>query len=114
MAKTGASGGPSGFRPFWAQFCGAFPERHFEVEEGIESGDRVAVRWRARLFHGGDTLGTPATNKHVEITGIAFAYVRDGQLQEGWNNWDSLELARDIEALAPIKPYMPNQSIGAQ
>jgi len=41
------------------------------------------------------------------VTGIAFAHVRDGQLQEGWNNWDSLELARQIEALAPIRPILP-------
>lgn len=99
--------GPAGFRPFWAQFCDTFPERHFVVEDGVESGDRVAIRWRARLLHGGNAMGTQATNKWVEITGIAFAYVRNGQLQEGWNNWDSLELARAIDALAPIQPYVP-------
>ena len=99
--------GPAAFRPFWEQFCAAFPERTFAVEEGLELGDRVAVRWRAELFHGTDALGSPATHKWIPVTGIAFACVRDGQLHEGWNNWDSLELARQIDALAPVKPFVP-------
>lgn len=99
--------GPAEFRWFWTQFCEAFPTRRFTVEDVVESGDKVAVRWRARLIHGGDALGPAPTGKEVVVTGIAFAHVRDGQLQEGWNNWDSLELARQIEALAPIRPILP-------
>ena len=99
--------GPAGFKPFWAQLCATFPTRHFVVEDSVEAGDKVAVRWRARMVHGGDALGSAPTGQEVEVTGMSFVRVRDGQLLEGWNNWDALEMATKINAIHTIKPLAP-------
>jgi ketosteroid isomerase-like protein len=101
--------GPAGFKPFWAQLCATFPERHFVVEDSVKSGDKVAIRWRARLLHGGNALGPEATGEEIEVTGMSFVRVRDGRILEGWNNWDSLTMATRINALQPIKPLMPTR-----
>src|SRR5262245_40499679 len=53
--------GPEGFRTFYQQFMGAFPDIQISIDDIISSGDRVAVRFTIRATHHGDHLGVPAT-----------------------------------------------------
>ena len=50
------------------------------------------------MTHTGDHLGMPATGKQVRITGITIARIRDGQVIEGWDNWDQLGMLQQIGA----------------
>jgi steroid delta-isomerase-like uncharacterized protein len=93
--------GPSGFKPFHQIFLNAFPDLHIDVEDVIEEGDRIAIRWTATGRHTGDSLGFPATNQQMRVSGATFAQIKDGKLVEGWNNFDALTMMQQLGALPP-------------
>jgi predicted ester cyclase len=72
----------------------AFPDITTTVEDAFGLEDKVVVRWSATMTHRGDALGIPATGKHVRITGMTIVRIANGQIVEGWDNWDQLSHAR--------------------
>lgn len=93
--------GPAAFKPFVERMRGAFPDFALTIEDTVAEGDRVAARWTARMTHRGDHLGIPATGKEVIITGMTIVRVRDGQIVEGWNNWDIAGMMHQLGAAQP-------------
>jgi steroid delta-isomerase-like uncharacterized protein len=89
--------GASGFKPFFRNFRGAFPDIEVIVEDAIAEGDQVAARCRVRATHAGDHLGFAATQRPMEITGITFARVRDGKIVEAWNNFDFMGMFQQLQ-----------------
>lgn len=87
--------GPKGFVPFVEQIRGAFPDVKVTVEDAFGADDKVTVRWSARMTHTGNGLG-PATNKPVRITGITIVRISNGQIVEGWDNWDQLGMLEQM------------------
>ena len=77
--------GPAGFLPFFHDFRRLASDIHFTVHDVVESGEKVAARWSVRL--------RPIVNAEpgppIELTGMSFVRIRNGQLIEGWNNWDA-------------------------
>ena len=88
--------GASGFKPFFQNFRGAFPDIEVVVEDTIAEGDRVAARCTVRATHAGDTLGFAATQKPIEIGGISIVRVCDGKIVEAWNHFDFLRLQQQL------------------
>jgi steroid delta-isomerase-like uncharacterized protein len=80
--------GPAGFKPFFRQFRDAFPDIQVTVEDAVVEGDMIVTRCSVRGTHHGDTLGVAATMRPVQFTGMCMARVRNGQIVEGWNNFD--------------------------
>jgi steroid delta-isomerase-like uncharacterized protein len=93
--------GPEEFLRFYEKLRGAIPDIHFTVHEVIESGQTAAGRWTATGTHQGDHLGPKATNNAVKVTGMSFLRAVDGQITEGWSEWDQLTLATVIGAVQP-------------
>ncbi len=93
--------GPVAFKPFVERMRGAFPNFELTIDDTITEGDKGAARWTARMTHRGDHLGLPATGKQVVITGMSIIRVRDGQIVEGWNNWDISGLMQQLGADRP-------------
>ncbi|HEY0006621.1 MAG TPA: ester cyclase [Pyrinomonadaceae bacterium] len=91
--------GPSGFKPFFQKFRGAFPEIVVTVEDAITEGDKVAARCTVRGTHLGDTLGFKATEQPIELTGICLARLRDGQIVEAWNSFDFMSMFQQLNVL---------------
>jgi len=91
--------GPAAFRQFWQKFCGAFPDLRIEIEDVIAEGDKTAARFSFRGTHRGDHLGPPATTKPIIATGITITRWRDGQIVEGWNEFDAMRLFQQIGAI---------------
>lgn len=91
--------GPADFKVFHSKFLKAFPSLKVEVMDTVVEGDKFAVRCVVRGRHEGDDLGFAATQKDVEITGIAMARVKDGKFAETWNNFDFLSLYSQLGAL---------------
>jgi steroid delta-isomerase-like uncharacterized protein len=91
--------GAAGFKPFFRNFRGAFPDIEIVVEDTIAEGDKVAARCTVRATHAGDQLGYAATQRTMDITGIAIVRVRDGQIVEAWNNFDFLSMSRQLGVL---------------
>ena len=74
----------------------AFPDIAFHVEEMIEDGDEIVVRWSARCTHTGDYFGIPATGKSAVITGMNTWRMADGKAVEGWVSRDDLGLLQQL------------------
>jgi steroid delta-isomerase-like uncharacterized protein len=88
--------GPTGFKPFYEAFRGAFPNIEVVVEDMIAEGDRVVARCSVRGKHVGDHLGFAATNAPVAFDGIAIVRIRDGKIVEAWNNFDFMTMNRQL------------------
>jgi steroid delta-isomerase-like uncharacterized protein len=98
--ETGATlKGPAGFKPFFRNFRGAFPDIKVIVEDTVAEGDKVAARCTLRATHAGDSLGFAATHKPMEINGIAIVRIRDGKIVEAWNNFDFMSMSRQLGTL---------------
>ena len=67
-------------------------------------GDKVAVRCRVKGTHAGDGLGFPATQKPIEVTGIAIARVENQKIVGAWNNFDFLALYQQMGVLSLNAP----------
>ena len=90
--------GPAEFVPFVERLRGAFPDINVAIEDAFGAEDKVVLRWSATMTHRGDHLGMPATGQKVRITGMTIARIVDKQIIEGWDNWDQLEMLKQIGA----------------
>jgi steroid delta-isomerase-like uncharacterized protein len=79
---------PSDFKQSRRKMLDAFPDLRLTVEDAIEQGEKVVVRWSARGTHTGDGLGLPATNRPIEIRGMTWLEFRDRQVVRGWDSWN--------------------------
>jgi steroid delta-isomerase-like uncharacterized protein len=91
--------GTRDFRPFHTQFRGAFPGIYVVVEDTIAEGDKVAARCSVRGKHSGAHLGFAPSNATVEFTGMVIVRIKDGKIVEGWNNFDFMQMYRQIGAI---------------
>lgn len=91
--------GRDGFKEAASQFRSAFSEIHVRVDDVISEGDKMAVRWTARIKHTGNGLGIAPTGESATLQGMSFLEMRDGLLYRGWNAFD---LATTISRLGAI------------
>jgi steroid delta-isomerase-like uncharacterized protein len=94
--------GPAGFKPFFRQFKGAFPDMNIRIDRTVTEGEMIALHCTVTGTHRGDALGIAATGKPVTFTGIAMGRVRNGQLVEGWNAFDFLSLYQQVGMVAAL------------
>lgn len=88
--------GPKDFVPFAERIRGAFPDLKMTIEDAFGAGDRVALRWTANMTHAGGHLGMAPTNRQVKVGGITIMRFSNGQVVEGWDNWDQHGLMKQI------------------
>ena len=74
----------------------AFPDLHFAIEDQIEDGDRVAMRWRATGTHRGPFGPVPPTNRPIEIDGVIFDQLENGKVRERWEQWDQAVMLQQL------------------
>lgn len=88
--------GPEEFIKFVKEIRGAFPDIKVEVEDIFGADDKVVMRWSATMTHTGDALGMAPSGRSVRSRGITIARLVDGQVVEGWDNWDQLGMLVQI------------------
>ena len=93
------SQGHAEFKQFYQAMRAACPDIHVTLEKVIEQGDTAFARWTATLTHTGDGLGMPPTGRQIKLSGMSALRIRDGEIVEGWNNWDQIGLARELGVL---------------
>lgn len=98
-APPGTAPGRDGVRNLMAYFRGAFPDFHFSIEETIEEGDKIAVRYTVSGTHLGELFGIPPTGKTVSVGGISIYRVAGDRLQEAWVQYDALGLMQQLGAV---------------
>ena len=97
-AAPGEGPGRTGLTQFVADLHRAFRDLNVTIEEQLVDGDKVTTRWTVTGIHQGEFAGIPATGKAVAITAINIHRVVNGQIQEGWLNWDALAFLQQVGA----------------
>jgi len=96
---AGEKRGRDGFRRLVITYRTAFPNMRLTVGQQIAEGDLVVTRWTARGTHRGALFGTPPTNRDVTVQGIVISRIRDGQIAEEFECYDSLGMFRQLGAV---------------
>ena len=93
---TGDTKGPQGTRELIEGYRSAFPDIEIRIEEQVAEGDLVVTRWTGTGTHKGELMGVAPTGKGTTVTGVTIDKIKDGQIVESWNNWDTLGLMRQL------------------
>ena len=92
--------GPQEFRPFYTVFREAFPNMMIVVEDVVAEGDKVAARCSVRAKHEGEFMGRAATQAPVEFSGMTIVRIYNGKIVEAWNNFDFMQLHKQVGLIA--------------
>ena len=90
--------GRDGIRGLWKIFLDAFPDLESSVDDMIQEGDKLALRWTVTGTHTGEFLGIPPTNKTIKLPITEVFKIADGQLVEAWDQYDRMHLMEQIGA----------------
>jgi predicted ester cyclase len=91
--------GPDGLREMVEGYREVVGGLNVTVDHQFAEGDHVATRFTVRGTHDGELMGTAATGREVEFTGITISRCRDGRIAEEWEITDALGLLAQIGAL---------------
>ena len=70
----------------------AFPDLVTTIDDIVEEGDRLAIRWHSQGTHTGTMFGVPPTRRTVSVYGVTFAHFSGDQVVEEWVTWDPRQL----------------------
>ena len=96
--------GHDGARHFYEQLWSAFPDARLSLEDVLETGDRVAIRYTLHGVHANEFYGTRATGVPTEIEGMAWIRFADGQAIEVWQTSGTLDTIVRLAARASPAP----------
>ena len=91
--------GPEAFKKFHRAFIAAYPDLKVLVEDTVVEGDKIAARCRVTGSHLGHGIGLAPTNQPVEFTGMVIVRVKDGKIIEAWNEFNFMEMYKQLGAL---------------
>ena len=74
------------------------PDLRVEIEDMIEEGDQVAVRYICRGTHLASLVGEAVTSNPITVTGCTVFRFADGRIAEDWEVLDEAEMMRQIGA----------------
>src|SRR5687767_6813645 len=86
-----------GVKSFVSQFLSSFPDLQHTVEEMIEEGDQVAVRFSAGGTHSGTWLRFAPTGRSIHYAGVTLARIAEGKIVEHQTWWDKAALIEQLE-----------------
>ena len=95
-AVPGETPGRDGLKQFVTDLHTAWADLNFVVEDQVAEGDKVTTRWTVTGTHQGEFAGVPATGKPISVSGTNIHRVTDGQIQEGWLDWDALGMMQQL------------------
>ena len=81
----------------------AFPDLQYTVEDILEEGDRVVIRYKGKGTHRGIFRGIPPTGKHMQYSGMLIWRFADGKLAEHWAVSDVLGMLQQLDVLPPTE-----------
>ena len=88
----------AGFKQGARWIRSGLPDFRVEVEDVIEDGDKIAVRFIGRGTHSGSLAGEAPTSKAVAMHGIMIYRFRDGLIAEDWEAMDEQQLLKQISS----------------
>jgi steroid delta-isomerase-like uncharacterized protein len=94
-----SSRGGAEFKEFYHRQRSATPDVKINLDQVVQEGDTAFARWTVTMTHTGDGFGIPPTNKTITLKGMSACRASHGKIAEGWNIWDQIGLARQLELL---------------
>jgi len=89
--------GQAGVQDFLGMLTAAAPDLRLDIEDMVEDGDRVAVRFTLSGTHSGaPLLGVEATGNRFDLNAINIYRVADRRVAETWQLSDGLGLHRAV------------------
>ncbi|MEU4240639.1 ester cyclase [Actinoplanes sp. NPDC026619] len=92
----GGAGDRDTFLDWLRWYPNAFAGQQPSLEDVIDGGDRVVVRYVVRSTYRGGYLDLPARGQDVEETGIIIFRFSDGKIAETWFEGNDLEVAQQL------------------
>jgi predicted ester cyclase len=92
----GGSGDRAAFATWLRWYPEAFADQRAVLEDVIESGDRLVVRYTITSTYRGGYLDLPAEGQGVRETGIIIFRMAGGKVAESWFEGNDLEVAQQI------------------
>ena len=96
---AGVAPGLANIRRYYEEFWAAFPDAQIQLDELIENGDDIALRYTVTATHQGPFLGIPASGRRIEIPSITTIRFRDGKCVQRWNTSSAHLLHEQISGL---------------
>jgi steroid delta-isomerase-like uncharacterized protein len=94
---------PDTYQPWFGNLFAAFPDLEFEIVDIAASGDRAAVRWRARATFSGTAKfeGLAPNGARIDIEGCDMLSIENGKIVENnaYVNW--AQLGQQLGVLPP-------------
>jgi predicted SnoaL-like aldol condensation-catalyzing enzyme len=81
--------GPDEFSRFFDALRSQFSDFHATPVVWLAEGDLACLHWSISFRH-------KASNKPVSVTGTSVVRFQNGQLIEGWQNWDAASLSAQL------------------
>lgn len=91
--------GLEGFKTLHRAFVSAYPDLKIEVLDTVVEGNKIAARCRVSGLHTGHGIGVPPTNQPVEFTGMTIVHIKDEKIVEAWNEFNFMEMYKQVGAL---------------
>ena len=76
----------------------AFSDIQSTVHEIVVEGDTVVAHWTWQAVHTGtlQSMGIPATGKHVQFSGCSLDHFKDGKIVRQWEYGDLLGFLQQL------------------
>jgi steroid delta-isomerase-like uncharacterized protein len=78
----------------------SIPDVHYEIDDVVVAGDKLALRWRGSGTSKGDYLGVPVTGKELRSEGITLYQLRDDKIARIW-------VSANVIGEPRVKPTQP-------
>ena len=83
--------GPQGLKVTVGWIRDAFSDLHYEIEDSVAEGDKVAVRETASGRHTGKFIGFEPTGKSFKVKQMHMYRIKDSKIIEHWSVRDDLD-----------------------
>ncbi len=89
--------GRAEFKAVLAHLHRAFPDLRYSIEDVVDAGDKLVLRWRGQGTHQGEYLGVPPSGQPVGYAGITVYELRGDRIARAWVSADLLTLQRRMQ-----------------
>ena len=82
IVPDGEAHGIPEVKQFFSVFFKVFPDVHFDVDDFLAEGDKVAIRFTWTGTHRAEFLGVELKKRTVAVPGIDIFHIEDGRIAE--------------------------------
>jgi predicted ester cyclase len=93
------SRGPEAIKDIVRAYHSAFPDINFTVEKQVAEGGHDGYPLNRPRHPSGEFMGVAPSGRRIEVSGMSMDRISGGRIVENWNNWEALELMRQIGAI---------------